>query len=337
MGGELTSTATGSEPTGWEEVGCDLCGGRPYSNFIDVEARRTKVSRPMTLVRCHGCGLIYLNPRPGQEIIGEFYGSEYYAHSGMQRRQTTVRGRLRNRFLEGLGGYGASLDLWLIRRLAPIGLIDIIIPSGRRGRLLDVGCGDGERADWYQKRGFEAYGVEVSERGAANARKIGVKVHQGTLSSAEYPDCFFDVVVMSHVLEHTHSPREYLAESFRILKPGGMLAVAVPNIESRSADVFKSDWSFLQLPIHLYHFSVDTLTAYLCRSGFSIDSLVGKIVYPRMVRRSCRSVRQHKPMRAFLKAWFLSGVLQSGFASLKTGVRKCDTITAYCTRTGSNE
>jgi len=326
-----------SEAKDWEEVACDLCGSEQRAKLFDLEAGRTKVNRSMTVVRCPRCGLVYLNPRPTQSVIGEYYGPGYYAYSGLESRQHTLRARLRNRFLEGLGGYGTCFDLWIIRRLAPIGLVDVIIPSERCGKLLDVGCGDGERAYWYEQRGFEVYGVEVSEKGAANASKIGIKVHRGSLSSAGYPDGFFDIVVMAHVLEHTHSPKEYLDESFRILKPGGMLAVAVPNIDSHSAGVFKADWAFLMLPIHLYHFSVNTLTAYLSRSGFCVDSLVGKIVYPRMVRSSCRSMRRHNPFAAILKAWFWSGVLPSSFACLKSGVRKCDTITAYCIRPTSSE
>ena len=131
----------------WEEVACDLCGCGVQDTFVDVETRSANVSRSMKLVKCLGCGLVYLNPRPTQEVIGEFYGPDYYAHSGMEPRQKTLRARLKSRFLDGLGGYGTSFDHTIIRQLAPLGLVDVIVPSVRRGKLLDVGCGDGERAD----------------------------------------------------------------------------------------------------------------------------------------------------------------------------------------------
>jgi 2-polyprenyl-3-methyl-5-hydroxy-6-metoxy-1,4-benzoquinol methylase len=326
------TAAMKSEDGLWEDVDCDFCGSGERASFIVLEAQRSKAGRPLSLVTCRKCGLVYLTPRPTPESIGGFYGADYYAHGAMAAQSRTLRARLRNRFLEALGGYGSSPDLWLIQRLAPIGLVDVIIPHTRRGILLDVGCGDGERALWYKERGFQVYGSEVSEAAVMKARERGIETHHGSLTEAKYPDRFFDVVILAHVLEHTHSPRRYLDECFRILKPGGLLALAVPNIASHSAGVFAEDWSFLMLPIHLYHFSVDTLGAYVRQSGFTIASLVGKTVYPRMARSSCRTVKQHKPAAAYRKAWLSSGLLPSGWAVLKDGVSKCDTITAYCTR-----
>jgi 2-polyprenyl-3-methyl-5-hydroxy-6-metoxy-1,4-benzoquinol methylase len=314
----------------WETVGCDLCGSADYEKFIDSPATCNKAKLPLTLVRCLVCGLVYLNPRPRQDVIGEFYTSDYYAHSNMRSRQRRLRAKLRNRFLDGLGGYGASPDKKMIGWLAPRGLVDVIIPGNSRGKLLDVGCGDGERAYWYQERGFQAYGVETSERAVTSARELGVSVTLGTLSASHYPDAFFNVVVMAHVLEHTHSPREYLDESFRILKPGGILAVAVPNIASHSARIFKANWSFLMLPLHLYHFTPNSLSVYLQRSGFRVDSLVGKLVYPRMVRRSRQAQRAHESLLLAVGTWLRSGILPSALASLTGGVASCETITAYC-------
>jgi SAM-dependent methyltransferase len=317
---------------GWEAVGCDLCGSPKNATFIAVEAKHSKAQRPVTLVKCQSCGLVYLNPRPTRDKIGDFYSSTYYAHGDMVARQKLLRLRLRNRFLEGLGGYGKSLDLRIVNKLALVGLVDVIIPSTLRGRLLDVGCGDGERVLWYQSRGFEAYGVETSARAVENAKSLGLKVQQGTLSDANYPDNFFDVIVMAHVLEHTHSPQAYLQECSRILKRGGVLAVAVPNIESQSASVLGEDWSFLMLPIHLYHFSVGTLSEYMRQNNFEIDSLVGKLVYPRMVRSSCRNARQNRSFPEYAKAWLRTGILPTAFAALAGGIRKYETITTYCVK-----
>jgi 2-polyprenyl-3-methyl-5-hydroxy-6-metoxy-1,4-benzoquinol methylase len=301
--------------------------------FLEVAPYQFKGDPTYNLVKCLGCQLVFLSPRPGPGIIGRYYSTDYYAHTGVTNRKVGLKQRLRSRFMDGLGGFDRqTLGGRLIHRLVPRGVVDVIIPSERKGKLADVGCGDGERADWYQKRGFEVYGVETSGQAVRNAQALGVNARQGTLPDAGYPDNFFDVVVMAHVLEHTHSPGVYLREAFRILKPGGMLAVAVPNIESHSAKVFKSCWRLLMPPLHLYHFSVPTLTRFLSQSGFSVDSVVGKTVYSLMVKRSIQITRNSAGKWSSVVARLRSGLVASGLQQLRWGPRKCDAITAYCTK-----
>ena len=79
------------EDKAWEEVPCDLCGSGTVTDFVNIEEQRTKVKRPMKLVKCLVCGLVYLNPRPTPELIGEFYGPDYYAHTGMELRRRLSR------------------------------------------------------------------------------------------------------------------------------------------------------------------------------------------------------------------------------------------------------
>ena len=319
--------------TDWENAECDLCGPSSTTAYLTISPYQYKGGPHYVLVKCSMCSLVFLSPRPGPDLIGQYYGSDYFAHAGMNNRKPNLKARIRDRFLNGLGGYGrSSLSGRLIKLLVPRGAVDIIIPSQRKGRLLDVGCGDGERVDWYQKRGFEAYGVEVSERAATSAQNLGLNVRQGTLTDVHYPDTFFDVVLMAHVLEHMHSPGANLREAYRILKPGGMLAVAVPNIESHSADVFKASWRLLMPPIHLYHFSVQTLSRFLSDNGFKVENIVGKTVYPLMVKRSIKIIRDSSGAWPSLIAWVRSGLVASGLQQLVFGPRKCDGITAYCSK-----
>ena len=136
---------------------------------------------------------------------------------------------------------------------------------------------------------------------------------------------------MAHVLEHTHSPRMYLQEAFRILKPGGTLAVAVPNIDSQSAKAFGASWQLLMPPLHLFHFSVETLSKFLIDAGFDIERFVGKL-YPRIVKSSVSVDRLRSPLWSTLAAWRMTGYV--AVQQLRFGVVGADAITAYCSKPG---
>jgi hypothetical protein len=78
------------------------------------------------------------------------------------------------------------------------------------------------------------------------------------------------VVVIWHVLEHADNPISMIQETVRILRPGGMLVVAVPNFGSFQARIFREGWFHLDLPRHRYHFTPDTLLRCLSGNGFRI-------------------------------------------------------------------
>jgi 2-polyprenyl-3-methyl-5-hydroxy-6-metoxy-1,4-benzoquinol methylase len=88
----------------------------------------------------------------------------------------------------------------------------------------------------FQKRGWEAEGTEFSAQSAAHARQLlGVPIHAGDLASANFPKAHFDAVILWHVLEHVPSPAATIREVERILRPGGIFLVGVPNFGSWEA------------------------------------------------------------------------------------------------------
>jgi 2-polyprenyl-3-methyl-5-hydroxy-6-metoxy-1,4-benzoquinol methylase len=145
------------------------------------------------------------------------------------------------------------------------------------GLLLDVGCGDGAFLKLAQEKGWTVSGTEHSLYAADYVSKAhGIPVFCGEIISAGYPENFFDVVTMWHVLEHVTDPERYLREIHRILKPSGLLVIAVPNVNDY---VMRFAYRFVKgkplklfskndREIHLYHFSDETLRNYLRKSGF---------------------------------------------------------------------
>jgi 2-polyprenyl-3-methyl-5-hydroxy-6-metoxy-1,4-benzoquinol methylase len=136
------------------------------------------------------------------------------------------------------------------------------------GRLLDVGCGDGDFAASMKRRGWEVYGTEFSSAARQLGEAKGVKVHQGDIASAHFPDDFFDVVTLWHVLEHVPEPAVELIEIQRILRPGGLLVLETPNIASMTFRFCGKSWFPLGIPGHLQHFTPQTLARFVKRAGF---------------------------------------------------------------------
>jgi 2-polyprenyl-3-methyl-5-hydroxy-6-metoxy-1,4-benzoquinol methylase len=122
------------------------------------------------------------------------------------------------------------------------------IPGSAR-RVLDVGCGAGDNARLLQARGHEVSGITVSASEAAAAQPFCERVWVGDVERMELPalepDERFDVALLSHVLEHLGDPHAALRRLATLLRPGGLLVVAVPNMAFWRVRlrVLRGDWS----------------------------------------------------------------------------------------------
>jgi SAM-dependent methyltransferase len=121
---------------------------------------------------------------------------------------------------------------------------------------------------------WEVHGVEVSAEAARCGRECyDLDICTGGLAEAHYPNSTFDVVTIWDVLEHVHDPTLTLSEMFRILKPGGLAIIRVPNADTWDARLFGPYWVGLDAPRHLYVFSAQTLSALLAKTGFRVRTM----------------------------------------------------------------
>jgi SAM-dependent methyltransferase len=241
-----------------EHVTCALCAedhGRPYL-----------VTPAETLVRCSGCGLVYVNPRPPRAVIEAGYEEEFFLE-------------------EYRAVYGVDYveDAPNIRRIARerLGMIERF---GPRGSLLDVGCAAGFLLDEARQRGWTVQGVEVSRYASRHARDVlRLPVVTGTLESAAFPAAYFDAAACYYVLEHLPDPLALMQEVARVLRPRGLVSVAVPNLAGLYARLRRQRW-LREREIHrghLYEFTPRTLRALLERAGFQIRHLTSDGRYAR--------------------------------------------------------
>lgn len=137
------------------------------------------------------------------------------------------------------------------------------------GILLDVGCGRGDLAQSWVDSGWDVVGIEPSAAAAAVARRRGAKVLDGTLSTVSLPAGKMDAAVFRHSLEHVVDPQHDLRRVHEALRPGGRLAIVVPNWDSWQRRAFNEYWFPLELPRHRTHFSATGLSSALAASGFA--------------------------------------------------------------------
>ena len=141
-------------------------------------------------------------------------------------------------------------------------------PDHRAGALLDVGCGRGDLAASWIGSGWSVLGIEPSAGAAAVARRRGAEVRVGTLTTVDLGDVAVDAAVFRHSLEHVVAPRVDLRRVHETLRPGGNLAVIVPNWGSWQRRAFDDCWFPLELPRHRTHFTAAGLRAALRSAGF---------------------------------------------------------------------
>jgi SAM-dependent methyltransferase len=143
---------------------------------------------------------------------------------------------------------------------------------GQAKRLLDVGAAAGYFVEQARAAGWDAEGLEPSRWASAYAREqLRVPVAEGTLESAAIAPASFDVVTFWEVIEHVPSPRDFLADVARVLKPGGSLFLSTPDSGSLVARVLGRRWlGWNKVPEHLFFFDRGSLIRLLDQAGFDV-------------------------------------------------------------------
>lgn len=129
-----------------------------------------------------------------------------------------------------------------------------------KGRLiLDIGCARGDFLLFMLARGFAVHGTETDKAAFTHCRSRGIAMHEGADLSI-IPDATFDVVTMIHVLEHILDIHHAMHHIYRILKPGGICLITVPNFDAAERTFYGKHWFGYEVPRHLSHFTRVSLT-----------------------------------------------------------------------------
>lgn len=244
-----------------EYVTCNLCGLDDTQVLFRKKDKCGISDDEFQVVACKRCGLFYVNPRPTETEIGKFYPKTY------SWKETSEANSFFLKWVKRLEkGYRYHLLRDEVSKLVKF--------TGRSsGRVLDVGCGTGDRLDVFRERGFETFGVETSDSADYAKEHLSLNVKKGNLFSVRFPERFFDVVTLYNVLEHTHDPTRVCDEINRILKEDGFLVIQIPNKQSLQCRIFKKRWAAFDVPRDLYYFGTRNLNSLLGKVGFAITGI----------------------------------------------------------------
>lgn len=285
---------------------CLLCKGLGITLYEGLSDRLWGSRGIWGFKKCRECGLIWLHPRPVIEDSIQAY-ADYQTHSteSVDQELHGWRGKTKLAIHSAVPGYSALADGWSWRwlgralRWVPL-LVDIrelgVMALGdlQKGKLLEVGCGNGLFLSLMKRAGWDVQGVEPDTVAAKLAEELfHIPVFPGPLPEAHLPDSFFDAVVLSHVIEHAHDPLSLLKECRRVAKPQGRVVVLTPNSESLGHKIFQASWRDLDPPRHLYLFSMETLRETAAKSGIHVDDLRTSSRIARGVWTTSRIIQNH--------------------------------------------
>jgi SAM-dependent methyltransferase len=217
----------------------------------------------VNVVGCTSCGLAQTNPRPDRKTISAVYPREYisWIACAPSRGQALRQGIWASFYALTLIPYALRYG---VQRRVPR-------PPHPGAAALDVGSATGGFLRRLRDAEWDVWGVEPGvEAAQASITSLGLdreRISMMTVEEADFAPETFDLITMSHVLEHSHDPVAALQKVGRWLKPSGRLKLWCPNYASLERRIFGRYWLGLDLPRHLYHFTPRTLTSLVRAAG----------------------------------------------------------------------
>lgn len=231
---------------------CPVCDSRDLTFAFSAPSTRAQDQRQWSVSECKACSHQFMNPQPDWAELEHYYSSFYAPYNPKHGSQDEDEGEIAKAKQSGK-----------FRHIA--------IPAGKR--LLDVGCGGGRFLRIAKKLGALEQGVEPSSYAAEVARKQGLNVFNGTLESygeQVSPGTQFDVITANHVLEHAPNPVEVLGVMKKLLAPGGLIWIAVPNAAYSLCRALRGRWHSTDLPFHLMQFTPSSVSEAGRRAGLTV-------------------------------------------------------------------
>ena len=250
---------------------------------VPCDYRKPDNSQDYKIYWCDRCDYGTTENRPSKEEVESFYVlKDYYTHKSnntrsnkhvlkntslnnviaRQRRNISFFDRLRIHLSYRLDR-GENLNPHEVKHLL----------KAARPTICEIGCGNGNNLTKFQAEGYAVFGVEPDPTAREIARKITPNIFAGT--AEELPETVknykYDIVLMSHVLEHCLNINTVMCNVKEILKDGGVYIVEIPNCNSLGFKTYQGEWPWSDIPRHLNFFTHSSLNKILKKHGFEVE------------------------------------------------------------------
>lgn len=240
-------------------------------------------------LQCQSCGLIFPHDIPAESAMPVIYPSHYYAFSETEAPNPLVK------LVRG----------WMAKKKGQF-YIDLV--KAPRAEVVDIGCGDGRLLDILKgacPEGWSYSGVDWSEQAIERLRTKGYDGRSGDITRLDLDEWEgrFDLAIMHQLIEHVRDPREILEKIAKLLKPGGVLTIETPDIDSWDFRLLhKRYWSVYHIPRHFYIFNKKNFSRLAEEAGYEVigtRSLVNPVAWIHTLKSYCADHRYLRGIAGF--------------------------------------
>jgi len=280
----------------FEERSCSLCTHNKFKKIANYDRYKIKYYTGI----CENCGLMQQYKYPNQKFIDKFYTNYYNDLYGFFKNP-------KDRFDSQYSS--ASYKFKLIKDF---------LPEKMNNKLLEIGCGAGGILSYFRSKGFDCYGMDYQNDHLDYAKNKKIK----TYNSLNKINNKFDIIILSHVIEHMTSFKEIFAKCKLLLNKNGIIYIEVPSIESIPSHYDYTLLNFLHIG-HVTHFTKKTFTNFLNLHGFKINyinNVIHAIVTP--FETNTTIINNYKNTESILRIIQLKKILFRPFKLIIQKVKK---------------
>jgi len=228
-----------------ETVSCPLCGNMSGNLLYDFV--------PFRVVRCNECDLGYLSPRLKSEVAKTFYQEEYFSSNDGQSC-----------------GYADYIKLAPAIKRTIMRRYRWIKPLVTGENVLDIGCAFGYSLDVLKGEFKNRFGLDLSSDAISEVVRKGHQGYCGDILSCPWENETFDLILCFDTIEHVYEPVPFMKKIANLLRPGGVTAIATPDIDSWLRRLSGKGWVSFKIPEHAIYFNRSSMIKLLNAAGLSV-------------------------------------------------------------------